>query len=320
MNVLWIHGGNPNGNSKRLHIGFRDEFSRLCSSFNSIEARTLADKNKKTKRVIVHNTIDKYIDRYNPDVVICYAKTKSFNHLPLSYLVDVSCLKVMIEVDYKHKFIPWYKSNKFDFIFQRGCHARNDINKIGIPIAWLPFSANHKIFKPNPEITLEKRIKKVGIPANINKAYPQRKNIIKALKKYDLFSKSNKRKVINKEYVKFLQNVLINVSTGEKINTPRGKVFEIMGCGSILLTTKCYGMNILFDPKKQCYIEVNDNLDDLWDKCNDVINNKSLANKIQQSGRLEFLKKHTEEIRTRELYNGLQNLLQGKDVERKWGH
>jgi len=305
MRILLVYGANPKSKSRKINLDFIKKIGNLCTNFNILFAKDLMNQKK--------NMIDYYYD-LKPDVMICYAKTKKYNRLPSNIFRDLPCLKVMIEVDYKKGMIPWYRKNKFNFIFKRGSYARR--SNTGIPTTWLPFSADASLFKHSFDI--EKRIKKVGFSATLNKAYTQRKKVVQKLEEYKLVT--IKKIYDPKEYANFLGSFLIGLDTPERRMTPHGKTFETIASGAVLLTGPFYGHNTLFDPSKKSFIQFGSKLEGLVKEVHKVINDIDLAKEIVKNSKQTFLERHTDEIRIKELYDHLQNLLKGKSIERKWGY
>ena len=294
----------------RINIGFLKKLSKYCD-FISIEGYG--------KGITLWNAKTLY-DMHKPDVMILGAHADCLT----SYFAEVPCLKVMVAVDYMKMALRgnlyWYHSNKFDLVIHRGYYDKEMFDRnVGIPSTWLPYSADDKVFYP----TKVPKVNKVGFVGTTGigtKYYKQRQEAIKSLDEAGLIEYSKER-IVGSEYPKALRKYtayLTDTKLGRsEIYSPHAKAFEIMASGSILLTSPFGNMDLFFSGKDSMVTYKND-CSDIVSKAKELLEDKDRAEEIAINGHKDFLEKHTDELRVKELYGHLKNLLEGREVENKW--
>jgi hypothetical protein len=250
--------------------------------------------------------------KFKPDIVICYAHA---GHFDLDDIRKITCPKVCIEVDYykspKSK-IGTYQRAKFDLILQRGSFR---LPEFGIPTAWLPFSADTNVF--SPLLKLRRKENCVGLAASINAPiYSQRKIAANKLQAAGLLNIC-KRCFGDVKYSTFLRKTRI-ILTSTEINSPHGKLFETMASGSVALTSDFNGEQELFG-STPCFIKYRPDCSDIVEQAKFFITHPISYQELQLNSIKVFQEKHTDDIRLKELYQHLENLLQGKPVVKPWG-
>jgi len=289
----------------RINIGFINKLSTLCTEYYGIQAY---NKNS----ILV--TSQEIWEKHKPDAILLLAH----NDLLDSYLKNIPCLKVMIAVDYRkiverNKFY-WYKNNQFDLVIQRGVYDIESFQKhIGIPSVWVPYSADEKEFYPT-----KWKIPKVGFTGTISRvAYTQRREAIELLEQENLIN--NGGKIGGIQYAPFLRlhrAMLTDTMLGNSgIRSPHAKMFEIIASGSVLLSPG-FDHNFL---SEDCMVKYRDDCSNIVEKGKWILTNKDECDKISKNAYNEFLKSHTDTIRIKELYNHISNMLEGKEIVRKWG-
>jgi len=286
----------------RANIGFINKLSILC------EYHGIKSYNKDS---IIHPA--KYLyNKYNPDVMILLTHSNLLD----GYLYDIPCLKVMISVDFRkimdREMFYWYKNNKFDLVIQRGAYNVEVFNKnIGMPCVWVPYSTDEKVFYPK-----KWESSKIGFAGTTGSYYVQRNKAIKLLERENLID--NGGKIIGLKYISFLQShrgMLTSTAVlNERRRSPHAKMFEIIASGSVLLSPGFdYEEHIL-----SSYIQYKDDCSDIVEKAKWIINNEQECIDISNKAHEEFLEKHTDIIRIKELYEYIKSMIEGRELIKKW--
>lgn len=308
MKIVLLTKKNRNILNSRININFLEKLSRYS---NLIILPAFVNKNDEKKLLV--DPYETY-EKYKPDVIMCHAQTPLLNNW---FKKDLKCLKVIIAVDF-YKIIQknrsdFYTSNNFDLVIHRSFIPNKHKKVMRSPSVWLPWSASHKEFYP---IDFSKKILKIGFAGTCNiKSYPIRHAAINKLKKDSLLI--NYYKVI-KKYPNVLRRHIGMLSSAEMGGLLHAKAFEIMASGTVPLVNNFKGENILFENKK-CYIKYKNDVSDISSKAKWLIKNKDAAKQMSLNAREEIVKRHTDEIRIQELYGHLKNMIEGKELERKWG-
>jgi spore maturation protein CgeB len=302
ISILPEHDPNTKLNY-RINIGFINKLNTLCD-YRGIQAYS--------KNNILHSAEELY-SKYKPDAILLLAHSDILN----GYLKDIPCLKVMIAVDYRkierdNKFY-WYKNNQFDLVIQRGAYNITSFQKhIGIPSVWVPYSADNKEFYP-----IKERINKIGFTGTTsNNSYAQRRKALQLLEKENLIN--NTGKLNGEGYSSFLRihrAMLTDTQTKDGRRSPHAKMFEILASGSVCLTPD-FDYNFL---PNDCYVKYKDDCSDIIEKAKWIMNNKEETDIIANKGYNEFLKYHTDTIRIKEVYQHINQMLEGKSLIKKWG-
>jgi len=214
-----------------------------------------------------------------------------------------------------------YKQNKFDLIIMRGAYDKN--YKTPIPMIWIPFSADEEVFYPGLKV-----INKIGFAGTISPSvYTTRKKAIKILTKVGLLKRCDKNtcnkgnKKNNKGYPIFLRSIIAGLTSTELYDwpsTPRAKTFEIIGSGTVLLSTYFLGMEEMLGEDGIHYVKYKEDCSDIVSKAKEIIKNPERTSFIAKNGLEVFLKKHTDSIRIKEFYDHLVRLVEGKPIERNY--
>lgn len=306
----------------RLMGGFMKQMKPLCNSFSEI---LLPDLRKKIQKGYTSKDLQK---DYKPDIIICYGNfaTEVFS----GYFTEMTCAKTVVITDFhghtsnNQGIMKRYAENGFDIMFMRGVY--NKKYKSTIPMVWVPFSANEKEFYPDDSIRRQNIIGFAGMVSP--SVYVVRRKAIKLLKKVKLLkicdkntcNKGDRKKNIG--YPLFLRSVVSCLTSTDLYNwpsTPRAKTFEIMGSKTVLLTPCFERMERMIGKPDQGYVEFKSDCSDIVKQARKIINEPTWAKSVAENGYEIFLKKHTDRIRIKELYNHLQRLVSGKPMERVWG-
>ena len=252
------------------------------------------------------------LKKFSPDVIIGMTKARLFREynpkqsfkgnlwLPSGWHNARAIPKIILEEDYFcEENDDWYKEYNIDLILQR--HYSQAIREVTFDEKpkhiWFPFSVDAEIFKPNKELR-KNRICFVG--ANGATYYIHRRKAINCLRTnnapLDIFANNEK---IGKEYIKCLQEYDCHLNGSLIYNTTPAKMFEIMACGSVLLTSENEDLKLLFD--EGSYVTYNEYCSDLLAKANKILKDETYRNNIIEKALRSIQSRHTHKIRVNEL-------------------
>lgn len=317
MKVLFLveHDRPKRGNYRLLN-----PFMRKMSAYCDFEEIVLPDLLEKVEKGYTEK--DLYND-YKPDATIVYG-----NFAPLVdkfWFKNLQGAKIIVIVDFlghtsnNPGIMERYKQNGFDMMIMRGVYDKN--YKSTIPMVWVPFSADEDVFYPKK--VKKKRI--VGFAGMTGPKYITRRKAIRELERYNLIercprtlcNKGDPKK--NRGYVNWFRTHIANLTSTDLPKTPRAKTFEIMGAGSVVLTSPFYNMKALLGKPGEGYVVYKPDCSDVVKKAKELIDNPAKAKAIARRGHEIFLEKHTDEIRIKEFYDHIVRLVEGRPIERPWG-
>jgi hypothetical protein len=287
----------------RINIGFINKLKTLCE-YHDIQAYNNKD--------ILYTAKELY-DKYKPDAMLLLAHSDILD----GYLRNIPCLKVMIAVDYRkierdNRFY-WYDNNQFDLVIQRGAYNIYSFHEhIGVPSVWVPYSADEKEFYP-----VKERINKIGFTGTTsNNSYAQRRKALQLLEQEDLINNSGKLNGIGySSFLRIHRAMLTDTQTKDGRRSPHAKMFEILASGSVCLTP-AFDYNFL---SNNCMVKYKDDCSDIIEKAKWIMDNKEETDIISKNAYNEFLEYHTDTIRIKEVYEHINNMLEGKSLNKKWG-
>lgn len=295
LNILVLTKHKKGRIAERLHTAF---LLGLRKFGHKIEVIYQFDKSKVS------------IEKLNgSDILLCYT---SYG-IRSQQISDLNCCKIIIETDFykkvKGSLLGWYKSCGFDLIIQRG--AYDSTLDVGVPMVWLPFSADPKEFHPDLSIKRESVVAFAGsYTAGI---YFQRRKAINELKRAGIYKEYVKSK---SEYADNLRKSLMWLTSTE-INSPHGKVFEAMASGTIVLTPSFWGEQNLFGVR-ECYVRYKSDCSDIVKQARKIINDPEYAKVIRDNALAVFYQFHTHEKRLEELNHYLLGAFHGHTVSTFW--
>jgi hypothetical protein len=311
MKILILVGTKLNRFNHRINYGFIQKLS----NFSDVQL----EMHDRISMVRQKQNIKQIFERSKPDVLICYCHAGKLARLGLAeYSSKISCPKIMIDVDYSYNPLGLqqiYKNNKFDLILQRGSFPSPP--NYPIPWAWLPFSADEKVFVPAKRF--KRRINLIGFGGSVNRSYPVRSHAINLLRRSNLLSVCNS--CYGDKYYNFLRSYRAYLTSTEfartNLYTPRGKMFEIISSRGLVLSNGFNSeSNLGFD---NCFVKYNHDCSDIIEKAKMIVTNLKFSLDMSTRAYTVFLQKHTDDIRIKELYDHIQNLIHGKPLVKPWG-
>jgi hypothetical protein len=303
MKILLIIGSKRWSFNRRINGGFVEKLA----NFKDIEL-SVFDRLTMLQR---GETILSLYNSLRPDVIICYAKIGKLNFA--SFTDQIHCAKIAIEVDYNRRPLSLqklYKICKFDLVLQRGAFPAP--KNYPIPWAWLPFSADPTVFHSSGPFRRRKNI--VGFAGSSSNSYPVRLRAINILKQKQLLEIC--RKCYGSNYQKFLRENKAYLTSTE-LDSPHGKMFEILASGAAVLSGPLSTQEVL--GLKDCLLIYQNDCSNIVDQAKLVIHNSNVVREIANNGYNAFRKYHTDDLRLKELYEHIQNVVNGKPLIKPWG-
>jgi hypothetical protein len=257
---------------------------------------------------------DSLLDILKPDVCILNTKSRMFEHysphtgsalgciLPIGFETSKRIPKVMIEEDaHYEKNGKWYQEVGIDLLLQR--HYSQSLRDWGVKTLWHPFSVDETIFCPDDC----QRTNKVCFSGHITSPYPERRRFCDLLKNQNLIDVFEHKEKINEKYIKCLQEYVAHLSTASIYDITAAKNFEIMSSGSILITPKFSGIDLLFPEDSYC--EINLDGSDIVEKVRKILPGFEYRKNIVDNGLRCIKERHTNKVRTKELIEILEKEL-----------
>lgn len=184
-----------------------------------------------------------------------------------------------------------------------------------VPCAWHPWGVDEQLFK---DMGLKKKHDWCSITGHglRHRAYPLTFAIPQLRVKYPNHAISNKYKHSYEEYVKIINEskifpfgapYLSVVPNGGKIRWATAKFFEVMACGTLVMSNLPDDAEILHFEDGVNMVSAYNN--DLVERFKYYLEHGNIRREICRNGRETILKYHTLEIRTRQLLNHLESVL-----------
>lgn len=242
-------------------------------------------------------------EKYNFDIIIvagknrtCYTSIEEKSWLPLDF-ATYPCYKILIEPDFhKYREDDWFFQNNIGAILHR--HNSNVIRAEEylpeINHYWFPYSVDTDIFKPSNK----KRSNEICFVGNNRaKAYQFRKQAINLLKENNLLNFQGIK--LETDYLDVLQDYTVFLNGASIYNIDNMKAFEILASGGVLFTNNAQNeFKTLF---KNAYITYKNDFSDIIKIATKLLNKPQLQEKLSKKGRDIICKKHTHQIRCKEL-------------------
>jgi hypothetical protein len=314
MKILWLYKYIPTYNvDKWFHLDYvrwmkdngyditaygpniHDEYPDIvdvkydaCIDWNRLLELTKAD-------VVILNTKSRMFADYSPHTGVqkgCW--------LPAGFEQSKAIPKIMIDEDtHYEKSGQWYKDVGIDLLLLR--HYSQVSRDWGVKTQWLPFSVDTSVFRP---LNRHRKYNKLCFAGHITPPYPERRIICECLSQTPYLEKFEHRQMVGDKYIACLQNYIAHLSSGSMYDICAAKNFEIMSCGSVLVTNDFSGRDLLFPAGT--YYNINPN-GKVVQQVEQLINNAGLIADISNAGRKCILERHTNRIRTEELLTLLKS-------------
>jgi glycosyltransferase involved in cell wall biosynthesis len=312
MNILWLYRYTAH---RYYNHWFHTDFAKEIAKEEDINLKMYGYKMEKKEE---YNEF--LVKKYNKDILMsdlkkefdfdvvildCWNRAYTDVYIKQMWLPkdfnEVNVPKICIEGDFHNiKDYNWYSDFKFDMILHRhltNVHRANNV--LSIKNKWLPVSIDNTIFRPNPEIKRDNKICAIG--EFKYSAYEYRRNALNILRLHSLIKEKELLK--EEKYIECLQSYISHLNCSSIFNLNIAKMFEIMSCGSVLLTDKCEesGIRELFPDNS--YVTYNRNYSDLLEKVKKIIEDKDYRDYITNNAIKCIAEKHTHKIRVREFIN-----------------
>lgn len=307
MRIVLITKEDKNTTSPRLN----EYFLQRIGEFKDVKLMTVMAYNHKKQKINI--SAKKVLRRYRPDVVICHAHS---NVLDGYFKPFKDQLKIMIAVDFwkiiQQNKLDWYHNNNFDLTIHR--HILSNIKNVNTETVWLPFSANHLEFYPQ-----KLKLPYIGFAGScMSPVYEERRRSIHYLDEHGLivYNRRNRGVIRYKNnYSKFLRTFKGNLCSSE-LDSPYGKLFEIMASGSIPLIPKFNGKEQLF--KNDTMVHYKKDCSDIQEQASTILNDDDFRKELTINAYNNYINHHTDDHRINELYNIIKAKYQGNKVPKIW--
>ncbi|MFU7592304.1 glycosyltransferase [Priestia sp. RMT2NF4] len=187
-------------------------------------------------------------------------------------------------------------------------HSLHLANKFSVPVHFFPFAMAIDIF--NCTRNLSEREHDISFVGSKNALYYKNRNkSLKAIHKYfgDKYDLSlNSTIFVNDLAEKYSKTKIVINHTADRIKSLNMRIFEGMGCGSLLITDYVPGQEKLFIDEKHYIIYKNHK--DLLEKIDYYLIHLDEAQKIATSGYYHLLSTHTYIHRANEIVEIIRNI------------
>lgn len=310
MKILWLFKYRPHWNFNRwFHMGFAEAIAKQPRIELKSYGLNMTNGYPKYDLQLYKKaeSIESLRRKFKFDIIIMDGKDRvtnnkgTINLLPPGTAKFKDCPKIVIEGDfhnYKEK-TQWYTENGVDLILHR--HSNNvnlGENKLpNIKHIWFPCSVDTDQMKPNNNINRKNKLCFVG---GLNCCYVYRIKAVQKLKEVGMIEVN--RRVKGQQYIECLQSYVGHINGSSLFNIETAKMFEIMACGSVLLTDESedYGLKKLF--VKDSYVTYKRNCSDIVFKAQKIIQNADYRKYITDRAVKCINEFHTHEIRIEQLF------------------
>jgi spore maturation protein CgeB len=291
--ILIIHP-NQKTTTAEYYVKALEKKGYSIETFNSLNAPRWVTKKISIpvgRNISIQNVIKQF--REKPDLIIEF--DGGLRHLASYKKIDIPAAFYAVDT---HLVFDFHKNiiNDFDYVFvaQKNYVSLLKEAKENGRVYWLPLAAEPKVHKKfeTPKLF------DVGFVGNMNpKLHPERAKLLKKLSaKYNVLAVSGLH-YENMAKVYSISKIGFNKSINKDLNM---RIFEIMSCGTMLLTDKINnGMNDLFVNKK--HLVTYENEEELDELVHYYLENEGEREKIAREGQKEVHEKHTYEHRAEQI-------------------
>jgi len=309
INVLWI-SINRKGRVTNYFDDFRREF------YNNANVISIIDGNKHKQPLTQIGNFRKIglhelIERHSPDILICDSifaylqEDWSSVKVPVAIIIedqhsnDKSVTSNWLDIAIKNDFIVIhrYKFNKYYTDLHNKCR-----------VFWSPHSINTDIFK-DYGLSKEYGVLQTGA---IYKIYKTRNIVYDTLKTHKEYHRivrpveyTDKQWPIGVDYAKELNKAYLSVCCGAAVEYPVRKFFEIPACKSVIYGDYFNELGDLGFIPNVNMIQID--ISDIPNQIDRLLKNKDKLTEIANNGYALIQDRHTNQIRSIELYNYLKS-------------
>ncbi|MBG9543408.1 hypothetical protein ABE29_11565 [Cytobacillus firmus] len=187
-------------------------------------------------------------------------------------------------------------------------HSLHLAKNFPAPVKFFPFAMSTDIFNCSQNFS-ERKIDIAFVGSKNPSFYKNRALALSRINK--LFGRKYRLSLGKKIFLKALRDeycnskIVINYSA-DRIKSLNMRIFEGIGCGSLVITDYVPGLENIFQENEHCVIFKNQQ--DLISKINYYLKNPSQAELIAQKGKMHLLRHHTYEHRAMEVINIMSDL------------
>jgi hypothetical protein len=310
MRVLFFWDGHRR-TAIRNQIGFMTRLNKYCEFY--IYGPKEHNINEELAPLIYDGSLTA-LDlekEFKPDVFLVYMHER-FRRCRIKGFEKVTTPKIMMESNYWLVEKDWYRELGIDLLIFRTPTPPKDV---GIPSLWLPFSANEEEFFPLDNTEEKKNLIVYVGSTKKGEIYSIRVKARELLRKEKLIDDVGFR--LGESYAETLHEYTCGLACSLKeIRTPVSKIFEMMACGTVVLTSPFDRSSELFGDK-QCYFEYKSDCSDVVDVAKEVLSNESLRQEVISNAYDIVSTKHMHKHRVKELYDIISGfLVEGRAYDR----
>jgi len=248
--------------------------------------------------VVIVMTKSRMFEGYNPHECRTYERQHSNCWMPYGF-GKFDILKIVLEEDYHYEIDDrWYQETGIDLILQRHHCAVKRQQKV--KMQWFPFSVDIDVFYPG----VRERKAKVCFAGSVNRFYPKRALAITVLGRENLIDIYDSKEKVGTSYISALQNYRCHLSGSSIFGITPAKMFEIMACGSVLLTNREKHFEEIFDEGSYVVFDG----DDVVERTRKVLNDQDYRREIVSNALACIMERHTHQIRIEELLHIIKNI------------
>ena len=243
---------------------------------------------------------------FKPDIFLTFMHER-FKKCKIKGFEKVNTLKVMVESQYWSAEKDWHRDLGFDLILFR----TPTYPETGIPSLWFPHSADEREFFLSDNVEGRKNLVAYVGSTKLGGEYVIRAKARGLLRRAGLIDDIGFR--LGEHYAKTLHEYTCGLACSlwydqKGIRTPVSKIFEMMACGTAVLTSPFDRSSELFGDK-QCYFEYKDDGSDVVSVAEEMLRDEDLRLEVVSNAYDVVSTRHMHKHRVRELYLTLREFL-----------
>lgn len=268
-------------------------------------------------------------EKFQPDVLISIKGEAIFPETIEKIRKETGAFSILWAIDDPNKFLDESKALApgYDFVFTSGMDSKKEYAEIGVRAEYIPFAADHRIFREmdvnendrkiyGSDISFVARRRKERVElvnniadTNLKVWGPRWKNWFRFFgcdRDYKIYNKGLLDKCTGKSantdmYLKIINASKINLNSHARNWKMKSNIrsFEIALCNAFLLSDNPEGFKDLFRVGKEvvCFNDGNE----LKELCQYYLDNEDERRKVAKAGYERALKEHTLDIRAKEM-------------------